>query len=149
MESHAKLLGHAAHPALVAFPIGLLLSALGFDVLHTATGDKKWAQLAYWNMIAGCLSGWASMLPGAVDWWFLPKGSRARRVATIHALAADAGINLFFFSWLLRRSDPANPPPKALGLALLGGLVISAAGWLGGELVQRLGVSVAPEARYS
>lgn len=146
MESRFKLLGHGAHPILVAFPIGLLLSALGFDLLRQITGDKKWAQIAFWNMIAGCLSGWASMLPGAVDWWFLPRGTRAKKVATIHAVAADTGINLFFASWLLRRKDPENPSPKALALAGLGGLVLSLVGWLGGELVQRMGVSVQPGA---
>jgi uncharacterized membrane protein len=146
MESHANLLGHGAHPIVVALPIGLLSGALGFDLLGLITGDKKWHQIAFWNMLVGCLSGWASMLPGAVDWWFLPRGTRAKKVATLHAVAADAGINLFFASWLMRRKDPENPSPKALALAGLGGLALTAVGWLGGELVQRMGVSVAPGA---
>ena len=146
MESRVKVLGHGTHPILVALPIGLLSSALGFDLLRLMTGDKKWAQIAFWNMIAGCLSGWVSMVPGAIDWWFLPNGTRAKRIGLIHAVIADTAINLFFGSWLLRRKDPENPTFKALGLAGLGGLVLGAVGWFGGELVQRLGVSVSPDA---
>ena len=146
MESRAKVLGHGVHPILVAFPIGLLLSSIGFDLLRLITGKKIWGQIAFWNITAGCVSGWVSMLPAAVDWWFLPWRTRAKRVATIHAIAADTGINLFFASWLMRRRDPENPSTQALLLAMLGGAVLSLAGWLGGELVQRLGVSVAPGA---
>ncbi|HNP74168.1 MAG TPA: DUF2231 domain-containing protein [Kouleothrix sp.] len=146
MESRVKILGHGTHPILVALPIGLLASALGFDLLGLITGDKKWRQVAFWNMLAGCLSGWASMLPGAVDWWFLPRGTRAKRVGLIHAIIGDTTVNLFFASWLLRRSDPENPPVKATVLALLGGAALGAVGWFGGELVQRMGVSVHPGA---
>ena len=75
----------------------------------------------------------------------LPK-SLASLKTSAALVAADAGINLFFASWLVRRKDPENPSPKALALAGLGGLALTAVGWLGGELVQRMGVSVAPGA---
>ena len=86
------------------------------------------------------------MLPAAVDWWFLPWRTRAKRIATIHAIVADSGINLFLASWVLRRKDPENPSLKALLLSMLGGLVLGLVGWLGGELVQRMGVGVTPGA---
>jgi uncharacterized membrane protein len=146
MESRTKVLGHRVHPLLVAFPIGLLISSIGFDMLRLITGDKKWSQIAFWNIGAGCLCGWASMVPAAIDWWFLPWRTRAKRVATLHAIAADTGINLFFASWLMRRRYIENPPAKALLLSALGGAVLTLVGWLGGELVQRLGVAVTPGA---
>jgi uncharacterized membrane protein len=146
MESRARFLGHGAHPILVAFPIGLLLSSIGFDLLRLISGKKIWSQIAFWNITAGCVSGWVSMLPAAVDWWFLPWHTRAKRIATIHAVAADSGINLFLASWALRRKNPENPPLKALLLSALGGLVLGLVGWMGGELVQRMGVGVSPGA---
>jgi uncharacterized membrane protein len=149
MNSRAKILGHGTHPLLVAFPIGLLISSIGFDILGLLTGDKKWSQIAFWNITAGCLSGWASMVPAAIDWWFLPWRTRAKRVATVHALAADTSINLFLASWLMRRNDPSNPPPKALLLSALGGAMLTVVGWLGGELVERLGVGVTPGAHLN
>src|SRR5262245_46051570 len=146
MESRAKVPGHGVHPLLVAFPIGLLISSIGFDLLRLATGKKIWGQIAFWNIIAGCVGGWVSMLPAAIDWWFLPWRTRAKRVATIHAIAADTGINLFFASWLMRRGDPENPPLKALLLSVAGGALLGLVGWLGGELVQRLRMGVTPGA---
>jgi len=62
------------------------------------------------------------------------------------AVVADSGINLFLASLVLRSKDPENPPLKALLLSMLGGLVLGLVGWLGGELVQRMGVGVTPGA---
>jgi uncharacterized membrane protein len=36
MESKAKLLGHAIHPMLIVFPLGLLVTSVVFDVIHRA-----------------------------------------------------------------------------------------------------------------
>jgi uncharacterized membrane protein len=38
MESRAKLLGHPIHPILIAFPLGLLVTAVIFDVVQLASG---------------------------------------------------------------------------------------------------------------
>jgi uncharacterized membrane protein len=45
-------------------------------------------------------------------------------------------------SWLLRRPSPATPPQGAVVLGLIGLLLALITGWLGGELVDRLGVGV-------
>jgi uncharacterized membrane protein len=146
MESRAKLLGHAIHPIVVAFPIGMLLASLLFDTLRLITGDKKWSTIAFWNILAGCVSGWLAMLPGAIDWWFLLRHTRAKKVATIHAVANEVAIDLFIASWLRRRANPEDPDRGALLLSLLGGAALGVGGWLGGELVERLGVGVSPGA---
>ena len=49
-------------------------------------------------------------------------------------------------SWLLRRKDPEHPSTRAVLLSCLGGLTLGAVGWFGGELVQRMGVSISPDA---
>jgi uncharacterized membrane protein len=146
MESRAKILGHAIHPIVVAFPIGLLLASLLFDALRLLTGEKKWSTVAFWNMLAGCISGWLVMIPGAIDWWFLPRGSRAKKVATVHAVVNDVAIDLFMASWVRRRRNAEEPDRPALLLSLLGAAVLGVGGWLGGELVERLGVGVSPGA---
>lgn len=38
-ESHAKAAGHAIHQQLVVFPLGLLATAVVFDVLRLVTDD--------------------------------------------------------------------------------------------------------------
>jgi hypothetical protein len=42
----------------------------------------------------------------------------------------------------MRRADPANPGGAALALSFIAVVVALAGGWLGGELVDRLGVGV-------
>jgi uncharacterized membrane protein len=49
---------------------------------------------------------------------------------------------LYASSWLLRRDDPRTPSRAAIGLAAAGGALALFTAWLGGELVDRLGVGV-------
>jgi uncharacterized membrane protein len=49
---------------------------------------------------------------------------------------------LFAASWLVRRDDPAQPETLAIVLSVAGGALSLVTGWLGGELVDRLGVGV-------
>ena len=36
MQSRAKLLGHPIHPMLIVFPLGLLATAVAFDIVGLA-----------------------------------------------------------------------------------------------------------------
>jgi hypothetical protein len=57
---------------------------------------------------------------------------------------------LFALSWWLRYSDPAyEPNTTAFILALVGVGIGGVTGWLGGELVDRLGVGVDPGAHLN
>jgi uncharacterized membrane protein len=49
---------------------------------------------------------------------------------------------LFGASWLMRWSNPADPGVFPVLLSLWGALLALVTGWLGGELVERLGVGV-------
>ena len=40
MESKAKIFGHAIHPILIVFPLGLLATAVIFDVIYLATANR-------------------------------------------------------------------------------------------------------------
>ena len=58
-----------------------------------------------------------------------------------------AGLNvlvvlLFAGSWILRRPEPESPNGLALALSFGAVIIAVVAGWLGGELVDRLGVGV-------
>ena len=53
MESHAKLFGHPIHPMLVNFPLGLLPTAVIFDVVYLSTRNAGWTQLAFWMIAVG------------------------------------------------------------------------------------------------
>ena len=58
-------------------------------------------------------------------------------------------IGFFGASWFFRRTSPATPPDLALLLSLVGFLIGGVTAWLGGELVDRLGVGVDPGANLN
>ena len=142
MESKAKLFGHPIHQMLIVFPLGLLAMALVFDVIRFATGDGHWSEVAYWMISAGIISGFLAAPFGLIDWLAIPAGTRAKRVGATHGAGNVAVLALFSLSWAFRGSDPGNPAGFAYMASFAGGALALVTGWLGGELVNRLGVGV-------
>ncbi|MFL5580821.1 MAG: DUF2231 domain-containing protein, partial [Gemmatimonadaceae bacterium] len=79
---------------------------------------------------------------GLADWTKIPGGTRAKRIGLLHGGGNVVVLLLFAGSWLLRGDDPRAPESLAVVLALAGAALSLATGWLGGELVDRLGVGV-------
>lgn len=142
MESRVKLAGHAVHPMLIVFPLGLLATAVAFDVIFLVTNSPTWTVAAFYMIGAGVIVGLAAAIPGVVDWLGIPRGTRAKRVGLIHGVGNVIVVALFALSWYLRRDQPATPPTEAVVAGLLGIALAVVTGWLGGELVERLGVGV-------
>lgn len=146
MESRAKLFGHPIHQMLIPFPLGLLGTALLFDIIDALGGSDAFGQAAYYMIAAGILAGLLAAVFGAIDWLAIPSGTRAKRIGTLHGLGNVAIVVLFAIAWLIRRDDAANPSALALVLEIVAVLGALVTGWLGGELVDRLGVGVDPGA---
>jgi uncharacterized membrane protein len=144
MRSRVRAAGHAVHPILIVFPLGLLTTAVGFDVLHLVTDRGSFAVTAAHLIAAGVLLGVVTAATGWLDWWLVtPPGTRARRIGLTHGLVNAAVLALFAVSWLLRLDQPDwQPGWPALITAWAGALAGGLGGWLGGELVERLGISV-------
>jgi uncharacterized membrane protein len=139
MESRTKLLGHPIHPMLIVFPLGLLSASVVFDIIDRLRDSGSWAQTASATMAAGVIGGLVAAPFGLLDWLKLPDGTRAKRIGLLHGSVNVVALVLFAISWLLRRDDPTT---AALVFALAGLAVAAVGGWLGGELVNRLGVGV-------
>jgi uncharacterized membrane protein len=147
VESRAKLFGHAAHPILIVFPLGLLATAVIFDILRLVTGNSGFATAAYWNIAAGIVMGLVAAIFGLVDWLAVPGGTRAKAIGLWHGTGNVVVVGLFAASWLLRQGDPGHiPSTVAFALAVVAVLLALVTGWLGGELVERLGIGVDPGA---
>ena len=143
MESKVKFLGHSVHQMLIVFPLGLLTTAGVFDVLHLVTRAGKWAQTSFYMMGAGIVGGLAAALAGLLDWQGVPSGTRAKEVGIWHGVGNVVVVLLFVGSWILRYSVPGYlPQNSAVLLSCLGVGLALVTGWLGGELVGRLGVGV-------
>lgn len=137
-----RLLGHPIHPMLIVFPLGLLGTSLAFDFLHLATGGEHWALVSYYMIAAGILSGLLAAVFGLIDWLGLPGGTRAKRIGLLHGGGNVVVVLLFVLNWFLRRDLPTAPGGLEIGLSVVAVLLALVSGWLGGELVNRLGVGV-------
>ena len=142
MESRAKLLGHPVHQMLIVFPLGLLAMAVIFDVLAIALGNGYWSEIAYWMIAAGVVTGLLAAPFGTIDWFAIPSGTRAKRIGAVHGIGNVVVVLLFAGSWVMRGGAPTTPGALALTLSFAAGLLALFTGWLGGELVDRLGVGV-------
>ena len=147
MESRLKLLGHPIHPMLIVFPLGLLATAVIFDVLYVATRNADLATFSFWALIAGIVGGLLAAVFGLLDWMAIPKDTRARRVGAIHGVGNVVVVGLFALSLFTRWSTPAYLPDiLPLIFAVLGAALALFTAWLGGELVYRLRVAVDDDA---
>lgn len=147
METRFKLLGHPVHPMLIVFPLGLLATAVIFDVLYLITGNEDLAVFSFWAIAAGIAGGLIAALFGFIDWLAIPSGTRAKQVGLLHGAGNVVVVALFVGSWFTRLGDATFAPdllPFILGL-VGGGLALFTA-WLGGELVYRLRVAVDDDA---
>ena len=142
MDSRAKILGHSIHQQLIVFPLGLLGTAVIFDGIYLVNDQPTLATVAFWMMVAGIAGGLVAAPFGWIDWFAIPSKTRAKTVGLMHGLTNVTVLLLFAVSVWLRWDKPGDPGVlgyaasfAAFALALLGG-------WLGGELVSRLGVGV-------
>jgi uncharacterized membrane protein len=142
MESKAKLAGHPVHPMLVVFPLGLLATSLIFDLIRVFSTNGNWSIASHYMIGAGVIGGLLAAVFGFIDWMAIPSGTRAKAIGTWHGLGNVVVIGLFVASWILRRPTPADPPVQALVLSAAAVVLAVVTGWLGGELVDRLGVGV-------
>jgi len=143
MESRVKLFGHPIHPMLIVLPLGLFIASVVFDAIFLWRGNPTFAMVGYWNIAGGIVGGLLAAVFGLIDWWNIPAGTRAKRIGLLHGGSNVLVVALFAFVWWTR-SNAADPSLTTnLFVVEVAALVLgSIAGWLGGELVDRLGVGV-------
>ena len=143
MESKAKLFGHAIHPILIVFPLGLLTTGVIFDIVFLVGGNPVMAAVAYWMIVAGIIGGLLAAPFGWIDWFAIPSNTRAKSVGLLHGVGNMIVVLLFVGSWAFRTYSAEGLPGAIPYLFSFSALALAAVtGWLGGELVERLGVGV-------
>jgi uncharacterized membrane protein len=124
-------------------PLGLLATALIFDVIHAFNDQADLAVASFYMIAAGVLGGLLAALFGLIDWLAIPAGTRAKRIGVLHGAGNVVVVALFAAGWLLRRDHAGYAPTAAaLWLEIVAVLLALLTAWLGGELVERLGVGV-------
>ncbi|MGH2536314.1 MAG: DUF2231 domain-containing protein [Candidatus Promineifilaceae bacterium] len=143
MESKVKILGHPIHPILIVFPLGLLATAVIFDILNLIAPNDAFPTVSFWLITAGVVGGLLAAIFGFLDWLAVTRETRAKSVGLWHGIGNVVVVLLFALSWLLRRGEPGTAPTTlAFVLSLLGAALALVTAWLGGEMVYRLRVGV-------
>ena len=143
MQTRAKLLGHPVHQMLIPIPAGLFIVGSVLDVVDRFV-DASWIPtVTFWNLVLGVASALLAAIFGLADWTAIPGGTRAKRIGAIHGIGNVLAVALFAIA-LFVRTDELNyfASNSALTLEIVGFLLLSVTAWLGGELVDRMGVGV-------
>lgn len=149
MESKTKVFGHPVHPMLIVFPVGLLATAVIFDIIYLAAGTPILATVSFYMIAAGAVGGLLAAIFGFIDWLALPS-SRAKTIGGWHGIGNVVIVVLFALSWMLRgANEDFLPNGLALLLSFAGFALALVTAWIGGELVYRLGVGVDPGANVN
>jgi uncharacterized membrane protein len=143
MKSKASIAGHPVHPMLIPFPLALWATSFAVDVLFYFLRHPTLLVIAKFMIAAGCLGAIAAAIPGIIDWLSIQNGE-VKRVANWHARLNVAALVVFAISFFLRLGSYSGYVGHRLTipflLSLVGVILITISGWLGGELVFRHGV---------
>jgi uncharacterized membrane protein len=128
---------------LIVLPLGLFIAAVVFDALYMWRGNPTFAAVAYWNIAGVIIGGLLAAVFGLIDWFAIPSGTRAKRIGLLHGGSNVIVVGAFALVWWMRTNSVDAAPSTNLFLLKIAALLLgSVAGWLGGELVDRLGVGV-------
>lgn len=118
-------LGHALHPLLTDVPLGAWMSATILDL--TGHGGARPAARALIG--TGLAAAVPTVASGLVEW--RATSGRPRRVGVAHAAANTGAVALYCGSLAARRRGRGG---AGIALALAGGALATAGGYLGGHL---------------
>ena len=136
------MLGHPLHPAIVHFPIALLLSATAADLAWVAglTADTHVGAIL---MAGGLFMGLVAMGAGMVD--FIRLDQSVVPHAMRHMMAVSIAWLGYAVALYLRRdalSGSAELRSATIAFSLASALLLSIGGYLGGRLVYSFGAGV-------
>ncbi|GAC1639127.1 MAG: DUF2231 domain-containing protein [Herpetosiphon sp.] len=137
------------HPALIHFPIALLLVGIGLYASSMRWQDRLLDRMAYWSLVGGWWGSVVAVASGlvvaAVQW---PYSDGTLVWINGHAIASLVLLWLAGQSVLLakRVKSVTHSPQRRRFLLLLGltGVLVIVTAWLGGHLVYSLHVGVTP-----
>lgn len=143
-RSTASIAGHPIHPMLVPFPIACFVGALLTDITYWRTAEMMWSDFSAWLLVAGLVSGGLAALAGLVD-FLANRAIRSRSAAWVHLIGNVLVLGLSLLNAFVHSRDAwVSVVPTGLALSAVVVVILLVTGWLGGALVYRHRIGVAP-----
>jgi uncharacterized membrane protein len=130
--------GHPLHPPLTDATIGMFVLAAGLAVIGALGGIEEAAGKACWlALVGGLIVAVPTAATGFADWVRLEWGSPRWRTATQHLTAMLTAVALFAVAaWLQHRGwERGEVTTGGLIFSVVGVVVLTVGGWLGGAIV--------------
>jgi uncharacterized membrane protein len=131
----ALLAGHAQHPVIIHFPIGLFIASVVFDLLAVWRKQPIFATVAFYNLLGAALTIPLAIATGLGAWRWQLEGATLKGNLLLHMICAlTSALLIFLLSWLrsrLRNKDRL-PGIAYWAITLIALLVITLTGHLGG-----------------
>src|SRR5215212_2120281 len=146
MASPASIGGHPIHPMIIPFPIALWAFSLIADVIYLWRGNPVWRDwIAFYALLGGIIGAALAAVFGIIDWLSI-KDREVKKVADWHARLNVIALLIFAASFYLRTTGGLRMMGGSYTipvlLSVVGVILITISGWLGGELVFKHGVAV-------
>jgi uncharacterized membrane protein len=148
MKTPASIGSHPIHPMLIPFPFALWFFSLAADLIYLWRGNPIWRDwIAFYTLAAGIIGAALAAVPGIID-YFSIKDPKVSKIATWHARLNVLALLVFAASFYLRTNNGSQMINGNFSipivLSVVGVLLISISGWLGGEMVYVHHVAVEP-----
>ena len=146
MTSPASIGGHPIHPMIIPFPIALWVFSFIADLVYLWRGNPVWKDwIAFYALLGGIIMAAVAAVPGLIDWLSL-KDPKVVKIANWHARLNVIALLIFAGSFYLRTTSGADLVGGShtipFLLSVVGVILITISGWLGGEMVFKHGVAV-------
>jgi nitrite reductase/ring-hydroxylating ferredoxin subunit/uncharacterized membrane protein len=142
MKSKASIKSHPVHPILVSFPVAFYTATFIADAVSFLVPGWNFTAIAFLLEGAGVVTALVAAIPGIIDFiYVIPPDSSAKKRGAQHGILNVTATCIFATVFFLRM----NGTPHALIVLLselLGMVLITIAGWMGGTLVYRNQIAV-------
>ncbi len=128
---------------LIPIPAGLFIVGAVLDIVHAFTETSWIPTVTFWNLLIGVVAALVAAVFGLIDYLKIPNDTRAKRVGQLHGVGNVLAVVLFGIALVIRDDLPYRAANgTALTLEVIAFAMLGVTAWLGGELVDRLGVGV-------
>jgi uncharacterized membrane protein len=131
----ALLAGHAQHPVIIHFPIGLFIASVVFDLLAIWRKKPILAAVAYYNLLGAALTLPLAIATGLGAWQWQLEGATLKGNLRLHMICAvTSALLIFFLCWMRSRLRAKNISPGVsyVTVTLFALMAITLTGHLGG-----------------